>query len=314
MTPAPRVLGLRALGLGDFCCAVPAWKALRRAFPHHRLVLAAPAWQRPLLDLCPWIDDLDPVADLDGPAPVTRRADLAVNLHGRGPASTRLLEATAPARLLAFADAPHPHPLRPRWRADQHEVSRWCRLVRHLGIEADETDLALEPPRREPPIPLATVLHPGASTRSRRWPPERWAAVARALATEGHRVAITGADAEQDLVAEISEHAGLGPDADLAGRTDLIDLAALVAGARLVVSGDTGTAHLASAYGTPSVVLFGPTPPAAWGPPPQGPHVALWHGRSGDPHADQVDPGLLLIQVDEVLSAAGDLVGAGASS
>ncbi|PSK61743.1 hypothetical protein B0E53_06352 [Micromonospora sp. MH33] len=57
----------------------------------------------------------------------------------------------------------------------------------------------------------------------------------------------------------------------LAGRTGLAELAALVAGARLVVSGDTGAAHLATGYGTASVVLFGPVPAAHWGPPPDRP-------------------------------------------
>jgi ADP-heptose:LPS heptosyltransferase len=91
----------------------------------------------------------------------------------------------------------------------------------------------------------------------------------------------------------------------LSGRTDLTGLAALVASARLVVCGDTGVAHVASAYRTPSVVLFGPVPPAHWGPPPQGPHTALWHGSGrGDPHGAEVDPALLRIAVDEVIGAA----------
>ena len=53
----------------------------------------------------------------------------------------------------------------------------------------------------------------------------------------------------------------------LAGETDLLTLAATIAHARLLLCGDTGLAHLATAFGTPSVVLFGPTPPARWGPP-----------------------------------------------
>jgi ADP-heptose:LPS heptosyltransferase len=83
----------------------------------------------------------------------------------------------------------------------------------------------------------------------------------------------------------------------------------VVAAARLVVTGDTGTAHLASAFRTSSVVLFGPTPPAWWGPPP-GPHVVLWHGTEpGDPWGDLPDPALLRISVDEVLKAVGGLQG-----
>jgi ADP-heptose:LPS heptosyltransferase len=99
--------------------------------------------------------------------------------------------------------------------------------------------------------------------------------------------------------------ARLNHDAVLAGRTDLADLAALVAGARLVVCGDTGVAHLASAYATPSVVLFGPVSPALWGPPVDGPHITLWRGgHPGDPWAERPDPSLLLVDADDVIEHA----------
>ena len=80
---------------------------------------------------------------------------------------------------------------------------------------------------------------------------------------------------------------------------------ALVAAARLLVSPDTGVAHLATAFGTPSVVLFGPTPPARWGPPADRPqHRALWAGRTGDNFAPAPDAGLLQLTVEQVLQAA----------
>jgi ADP-heptose:LPS heptosyltransferase len=90
--------------------------------------------------------------------------------------------------------------------------------------------------------------------------------------------------------------------------TGLLDLAAVVASARIVISNDTGTSHLATAYGVPSVTLFGPVSPELWGPPPGRPrHVALWHGtgdRPGDAHGTDIDPRLLRISVEEVLEAA----------
>ena len=82
------------------------------------------------------------------------------------------------------------------------------------------------------------------------------------------------------------------------------ELAAAIAVAGRVVCGDTGVAHLATALGTPSVVLFGPTSPSRWGPPRDRPiHRVLWAGRTGDPHASRPDPGLLAIGEDEVLQA-----------
>jgi len=77
-----------------------------------------------------------------------------------------------------------------------------------------------------------------------------------------------------------------------------------VAHARLVVSGDTGLAHLATAYGTPSVVLVGTVSPARWGP-ARRQHVVLWRGNGcGGPHAEQVDPARLAIDVPTGLDAA----------
>src|SRR5436190_2215779 len=95
------------------------------------------------------------------------------------------------------------------------------------------------------------------------------------------------------------------PPCGLAGRTDLRELAEVVAGAGAVVAGDTGVAHLATAFGKPSVTLFGPTPPALWGPPAawRDRHVALWKGTTGDPHAGALDPGLLRIEPEEVIAA-----------
>ena len=89
---------------------------------------------------------------------------------------------------------------------------------------------------------------------------------------------VTGTTAERPLAAACGRAAGLPPSRLLAGTLDLSGLAALVAGARLVICGDTGVAHLASAYATPSVLLFGPTLAGRWGPPAEGPHRVLWSG------------------------------------
>ena len=116
-----------------------------------------------------------------------------------------------------------------------------------------------------------TVLHPGGKVPAKRWPADRFAGLARALAARGHRVVLTGSAGERALADRVAHDAGLPPTAVLAGRTGLAELAALVADARLVVSGDTGVAHLATGYGTASVVLFGPVPAAHWGPPADRP-------------------------------------------
>jgi len=301
---------LRALGLGDLLAGVPALRALRRACAGGELWLAAPRVLAPLVELAGVADALAPTPDL-GPVPWSGPPpELAVDLHGNGPASKIPLQALRPRRLLAFAGpgaGGRPVP-GPAWRREEHERERWCRLVRDgLGVPADPADLLLRrPPGAGAPGSGPVVVHPGAASGSRRWPPDRFARVARALA--GHApVVVTGSPAERDLADGVRREADLPADALLAGETGLLDLATLVAGARLVVCGDTGVAHLASAFGTPSVVLFGPTPPAFWGPPDSGPHRVLWHGagtESGDPHGADPDPRLLAVGVEEVLAAA----------
>jgi ADP-heptose:LPS heptosyltransferase len=115
-------------------------------------------------------------------------------------------------------------------------------------------------------------------------------------------VVVTGTTAERPLALAVAAHAGLEARRVLAGRTDLAALAAVVAHAGRVVCGDTGVAHLATAFGIPSVVLFGPTSPATWGPPAErARHRVLWRGSTGDPHADRPDPGLLAIDSAHVI-------------
>jgi ADP-heptose:LPS heptosyltransferase len=289
------ILVLRALGLGDFLTGVPALRGLRRARPEHRLVLAAPAVLAPLAALTGAVDAVLDQPGLDRPLRTDRPA-LAVNLHGRGPESTALLAAVHPDALWTFG---------PQWRDSEHEVDRWCRLLDLHGVAADPGDLALDRPAVPSPAPGAVVIHPGAASGARRWPVERFAAVARALRADGHRVVVTGGPSERDLTAAVG--------AEPVG-TDLLELAALVAGAALVVCGDTGVAHLATAYGTPSVLLFGPTPPAEWGP-RSGPHTVLWKGDGrSDPHGADPDPALLALTVPEVLTAARRWVRATAAS
>jgi len=303
------LLVLRALGLGDLLTAVPALRALCAAFPDRRRLLAAPRGLAPLVALAvPGFEALAAPAWVGGgarpdPAFAERlpRGALAVNLHGRGPDSHRLLLATRPQRLIAFDTADGP-----AWDEDEHEVVRWCRLLLACDIPADPADLELVAPGASPRGPGGpTLIHPGAASPSRRWPVERWAAVARGERARGREVLVSGSASERPLAARIAERAGLPASANRAGATaDLVGLLRLVAGAGRVACADTGVAHLATALRVPSVVLFGPTDPARWGPPPDRPwHTALWAGATGDPHADAPDPGLLRIGVEDVLDA-----------
>jgi ADP-heptose:LPS heptosyltransferase len=296
----PVLLALRALGIGDFATAVPALRALRRAFPRHEVVLATPAALTPLVEATGAVDRIfatapyvhRPIDTLNWTGP---RPAIAVNLHGKGPQSHRALLATDPAQFIGYAQPAARWPDGPQWSDREHEIEHWCRLLRWYGIQADRGDLALDPPAPVPAWAGAVVVHPGASGPERRWPVARYAAVARRLVADGCRVLISGSPGEAADAYQVAAGAGLPPSAVLAGRTDVGALAALVAHARLVICGDTGVAHLATAYGTRSVLLFGPMPPERWGPPPGDlRHTVLWRGPRG----------LTDIGVDEVYAAA----------
>jgi hypothetical protein len=295
------VLVLRALGLGDALTAVPALRGLRRLYGDRPLLLAGP---RPVSG---WLcrrglaDGVVETSGLSGPAPgASLGPHVAVNLHGRGPQSHRLLLRAAPRTLIGFAypgltDGP-------AWRADEHEVLRWCRLAPGAGARCDPADLRLGHGDRSGPV----LVHPGAASAARRWPPRCWAAVATALSSDGHPVAVTGSAAEYGLCEDVT----CGAVPNLAGKFGLDGLAATVADARLLLSSDTGVAHLATAFGTPSVTLFGPTPPSLWGPAiDQDIHRVLYAGSGpGDPHAERIDPALLAIRTGDVVAAARELL------
>jgi ADP-heptose:LPS heptosyltransferase len=300
-----RILIYRAIGLGDFLTGVPALRAVARAFPSAEVCLAAPAPLAPLAPLTGAVRTFLPTGELELPPWSGRPPALAVNLHGRGPQSHRLLQALAPRRLVAFA-----HPAvgvtGPVWRPDEHEVARWCRLLEESGIPADPADLELATPSAPPRVRAATVVHPGAASPGRRWPVDRFAAVAAELAAGGHSVVVTGVPSEVQTARAVAVRAGLPEGRVLAGRLDLGEMAALVADARLVVCGDTGVGHLATAYRTPSVLLFGPTSPATWGPPVERrAHRVIWHGElAGLPaQGRRPHPAVLAIGVPEVLAA-----------
>ncbi|MEP6851597.1 MAG: glycosyltransferase family 9 protein [bacterium] len=300
MSERPVALVLRALYLGDLLTGLPALALLRRALPEHRIVLAAPSAVGRLALLAGSVDDVVPARELDPLLGAPTGADVAVDLHGKGPESRDLLAATAPRRLIAFDYGTV------AWRADEHEVQRWCRLI---GT-AFAADLPWPGVAGSLPVPFVapaerarmTVVHPGAKAASRRWPPRRYMEVARALAADGHEVVVTGGPGEEELAGEVAKAAGVGLRTGLS----LDRLLALIASARLVISGDTGVAHIASAYRTPSVVMFGPVSPQLWGPPADPRHQALWPAAPdyrGDPHAARTDPVLLQITVTDVLAS-----------
>ena len=152
----------------------------------------------------------------------------------------------------------------------------------------------------------AVLLNPGAGWGAKRWPVERYAAVAETLAHRGYRVLVNGGPGEDSLVEAIEAQSG-GAGKPL--NATIAQLIALTRRVALMIAGDTGPLHLACALGRPVVGIYGPTDPARNGPfgtrfrVLRSPASRRDHSRRTEPEA-----GLLTINHDSVLHAADELL------
>jgi ADP-heptose:LPS heptosyltransferase len=299
--PIRSVVLVRArTGLGDLLCTAPALRALRARLPRAHVALLTYAEMRPVVERLPGVDELlelpgwpgipERPVDEAALAPFlervrARRFGLAVQMYGANAAANELTEALGAARTAGFfvpgtiprpdltRFLPYPH--------SRHEVRRHLDLLALLGAPPAGEELAFPIGRDDEEAAEAALraaglegrpyalLHPGATSPSRRWPFARWAAVGDALAARGLAVGITGVRGEEPAVAAVRERMR-APAADLCGRTRLGAFAALVRGAELLVGNDSGPAHMAAAVGTPSVTVFLSGDPVRWAHP--GPH------------------------------------------
>jgi ADP-heptose:LPS heptosyltransferase len=297
-----RIAVFRALMLGDMLCAVPALRALRRGYPKAAITLVGLPWCREFAEHSPHVDsfiafpgfpglpEANPVLDaLPGFLLMmqARRFDLVLQLHGSGRLVNSLVAAFGAAHTATFCEADDfcPEPaLRCPWPHRGHEIERLLALTDHLGLE--RAGMGLEFPFSTADVqhnerllgPSAArcyvCMHPGAQLPSRRWPAERFAAVARALARHGWPVVITGTASEKKLAQQIA--AGLPNVHDLTGQTTLPQLGALVSRARLVIGNDTSISHVAAAVGTRSVIISSGADAARWAPLRTDRHRVLW--------------------------------------
>ncbi|HEX9079399.1 MAG TPA: glycosyltransferase family 9 protein, partial [Desulfuromonadaceae bacterium] len=171
-----------------------------------------------------------------------------------------------------------------------HAVVNHLETVAPLGIDPSRADPRLEfAPGREAEGyaeeifasaglvgKTVVALNPGASFRIKCWPPGRFAQLGARLMDElGTGIILVGGGGERDLAEEISA-ALTHPPLDLVGRTDLMQLGGVLKRCALLVSGDTGPMHMATAVGTPVIALFGAIDPARTGPVGEG-HMVIRH-------------------------------------
>jgi ADP-heptose:LPS heptosyltransferase len=284
----------RALKLGDLLCATPAFRAIRRAWPRAHVILIGLPWARVLIRRYPrYLDgfcEFPGYPGLPEQAPDIRRFgaflrrahrarfDLALQLHGSGIITNHIVMLLGAATAAGFCapDAYCPDPSRfPPYPQAGPEVVRLLRLLDAIGVPSAGTqlDFPIYPTDRRAARRAAgsdlvagtyVCVHPGGYSAAR-WPPERFAAVADALAGKGLRIVLTGQDAERRVTQQVAR-AMRAPARDTAGRTNLGALGALVADARLLVCNDTGVSHLAAALRVPSVVVYTTSDPGRWAP------------------------------------------------
>src|SRR3569623_367204 len=289
----------RALQLGDMLCTVPALRALRAAAPRAQITLIGVPWAASFAQrYAKNIDDFIVFPGYPGmperqpeleswpgflAEAQKRKFGLVLQMHGSGLLSNPLTALFGAQRQAGFYQAGQYCPDPERfivWDEREHEVLRYLRLMKTLGIAEQGTEL--EFPLHESdwqelqqafaelgePMPKPggyACVHPGARLPSRRWPAEYFAALADRLADSGLRIVLTGSSEEAPLTAAV-RRAMRHPALDFTGRTGLGALAALLAQARLIACNDTGVSHVAAAVGTPSVVVCSGADPARWAP------------------------------------------------
>jgi ADP-heptose:LPS heptosyltransferase len=269
-------------GLGDLLCGVPALRALRARLPRATISLVTFREMTPVVERqAAYVDELLPFPGWPGiperpPRPAriprflaacrARRFDLAIQAYGARHAADEVTALLGARRTAGFCapDAPPPGGGFLPYPERLHEIDRQLALMQHLGAPARGRHLEFPTSGRDAEDATAlratealdfyAVLHPGATAASRRWPAEHFAAVGDALAADGLRVAVTGTAPERRLTADVVATMR-SPAVDLGGRTVLGAFGAVLRDAALLVSSDTGAAHLAAAVGTPAVVV-----------------------------------------------------------
>lgn len=324
--PLPqRIVIVRSLpGLGDLLCTIPAWRALRAALPAAQITLVGLPWAQTFGQrFSKYIDNFIEFPSYPGipevPLQIRRlpefftdvhqqNFDLALQMHGSGIVSngfTVLLGAKLNAGFyLPDQYCPDVNTFLP-YPEDEPEIWRHLRLMEFLGIPLKGTSLEF-PLHEEDFASLNAIaevqhlkkgeyvcIHPGASVSDRRWLAQNFAVVADTLAARGLQVILTGTAQEAQLTQTVQQRMRFRA-IDLAGRTSLGAIAALLTNAALLVCNDTGISHLAAALAVKSVVIFSTSDPKRWAPLDRDRHRVLTANN-------EVTPEEAIAQVEELL-------------
>jgi ADP-heptose:LPS heptosyltransferase len=299
-----RILVIRVGALGDFVLSFPAFAAIRAHHADAAITLLTTAPFADLARRAPWFDrvEIDARSQWWNPVGVARLArqlrgyDFVYDLQTSVRSSRYFWLAGRPSWSGIARGSSHPHanPL----RDFMHTRERQREQLQAAGIENfPPPDLSWLPPGPDPPQPYA-LLVPGAAPHraGKRWPAEKYGALAAILASRGLHPVVIGSKAEAPLAATI--HAACPQAIDLTGRTEIADIFGIASRAAFAVGNDTGPMHLAAASWCPCVVLFSAA---------SDPALTAPRGPNGEwPRLLRV-PDLTQLSVEEVAEAAQSL-------
>lgn len=321
-----RFLILRMGALGDIVHTLPAVCALRESFPRARIDWLVDERWAPVLDENPCIDHVVTVNRgswrnvIDGVRRLrAAKYTMAIDFQSLYRSAILGWLSGAPKRLgferqyvresgaaLFYTRATHPH--------SAHKVEHNLELARAAGARGVSVCFPLPAVAKETEevkrilaaksVEKYFVLSPGGGWGAKCWPAERYGELHRELAKKyGWQGIVSFGPGERELAGKVLRSAGVPPP--VVEMFNLKQLIALLRGASLMVAGDTGPLHLASALGTPVVGLYGPTDPVRNGPFSVGDIVV----RKAQPeettyrHSSDISPAMLEISVGDVLDA-----------
>ncbi len=291
-----RIVVRGATWIGDAVMTVPALRELRRLFPRAHITLASNSWAQELFLDVDFIDELL-VHDgkLRGARQLLKQAqewrrrsfDVAIVFPNSFAAALTPFAARVPVRVGYSSDGrrpllTHSMPL-PAWRDARHEAFYYLNIIAGLdrslfGIEQLEEhepvfDLAVSEERQKAARrilrqrgaredrPLVALCPGSTNSRAKRWPAERYAALADLLIEDcGVDIILIGAKEEFDVSETVASKMRRQP-ITLTGDTNLAESIAVLSLVALLVTNDTGPAHIAAAIGRPVLAIFGPTNP-----------------------------------------------------
>jgi heptosyltransferase-2 len=275
----PNVLVVRFSSIGDVLLTTPLLRSIRQRHPDARISVLTKRAFAPLLSDNPRVDRvlaLDPSGSLVRIAAELRAERFTHLLDLHNSLRSRLLRAMVPGPWRTYPKHRLRRALlirtkRNRYRDMRPVPERYFDAARELDVHPDgkPPEFFLGSPARDeaaawlvaqglsPDRPLV-ALAPGAAHQTKRWPVDYWSRLVHSVVCAGMDVVIVGGPDDADLAHELTrDHRERVWRA--AGRFGLQGTGAVLEHARVLISGDTGVMHMATAVGTPLVALFGPT-------------------------------------------------------